>query len=374
MSFICSSNNNFTVKDNFLGVCYSPTHYGQPDDFSHQITLQAYGLDFPKIAQAGFQVVRCYRLPGDLGPNNDNLANLDQWYAFVYQAYKNNLKVILEIPVNPNETGKGDDGKTPYNDYFIDVIFETYLSNILENFTPPSKYPLTNFPVTRDIFNETVICVLAGNENIPANPMDNSLVTLKTRLEAKLQKYNYLIPVSYCLRCDVMAGNPVQYPNRKTIVESLSPGVPLFVTCYPYEWGVSIDNAIQGEPNSLKYYSDIILGFYPKLKLALGETGWATYNPPEKTPYTLPPYPGNSKPIVHPYQGTMAIASIENAKNYFLNVHNKYQGINYSSVLYFEAFDEPSKVSDDAPMQFQRYYGVWTGGPTSSSHPILKYS
>lgn len=356
-----STNSVTKLTDAFIGVCYTCTHYGNPGDGDPATTLAAYASDFKKIAEAGFQVIRTYMVPGSMGSNNSYLPGLDHWYALIYEAYQNDLRVIFELPVNPNNTaGKGWDGVTPWNDYYIDILLKNFLANIGNT----SEAPLTTYPVTEDIFKKTVIGFLAGNENIASGSTDESNVDLKKRIEDRLTGAGYSMPVTYCLRCDVMAGDPSVYPNRKAIVDSLAEGVPLFITCYPFEWGTGIANAMTGPNNSLKYYYDTITGFHSGLTLALGETGWASLNPDAGTAYTLPAdYDNVTNNEVTGMAGSSE-PSLANEAQYYKDAYQQYQTIGYSAMLAFEAFDEPAK--DVSQGQFQRYYGLWGGGPDSS--------
>lgn len=354
-----------SIKDDFKGVCYSSTHFDLSGDENPATTLAAYGSDFPLLASNGFQVVRSYAIPGWLW-NKDSIQQMDHMFAFIYEAYQNDLRVIFEVPVDPNNKGKAVDGKTEFNTYLIDTILDTFLKNLVT-----SNFPFADYPVTPAMFSKTVIAVLAGNENIAASGTDDSNVTLQKSIIKKLADYSFTMPVTYCLRCDVMAGDPKMYPNRTAIVKSLATNVPLLITCYPFEWGVEIAKAVTGADNSLEYYYNQITGYHKGVKLALGETGWASYNPPSGTGYALPAnYNASFKAHTGPKGANTA--SVANESTYFKNAWKGYKTIGYTGMLAFEAFDEP--VKNDASGGFQRYYGLWTGGKGSGPSSTLKGS
>ncbi|HOO78703.1 MAG TPA: glycosyl hydrolase family 17 protein [bacterium] len=324
----------YSYPTRFLGVCYSPTHYGQADNSNPQTTLDAFAKDFPLVARKGFQVVRSYWLSSQA-----------HYLNFIGEAFRNNLKVIVEVPVNPAAA----------NNQQMIAQFGDVLA-LIKN-TPEARkgqvmakavfdnYAYTNVDyVTPSMFRETVILALAGNENIPADPHDsNSLVSLKNSIQDRLTGNGFgAVAVSYCLQADVWAGDPSQYPNRRALLESLADGVPFLMTCYPFEWGMPIGQSVSGGAHSLQTYIDQVTGHYPALvgrhPVMFGETGWAS-------------------------DGTAAgssPATLANESAYLSKVYTWMSGRTNAvrGLLCFEAFDESTKTGPE----YERHFGLWTGG------------
>ena len=107
----------YNYPGRFIGTCYAAEHYSQADSSNPQTTSDAYAKDFPVIAAQGFNVVRCYML-----------ADIAHYLNFVGEAYRNKLKVVLEVPVDPNASAQTNQ----------DAIsaFTSFLTNV--NATPES--------------------------------------------------------------------------------------------------------------------------------------------------------------------------------------------------------------------------------------------
>ncbi len=325
----------YDYTTHFLGVCYSPTHYDAADNSNPQTTLDAFAKDFPLIASKGFQVMRSYWLSSEA-----------HYLNFVGRAYRNNLKVIIEVPVNPNFPDNNAAVIAKFNSFlaFVKNTPESRKGQVMASVTFDS-YAYHNVDyVTPSMFRSAVILVLAGNENIPADPHQSaSLISLKNSIQEKLTANGFgTVAVSYCLEADVWAGDPSVYPNRKALLESLAPGVPFLMTCYPFEWGMPVDKSVEGGAHSLASYVSQISGHYPDLvrnhPIIFGETGWAT--------------DGTA--------GTSSPANLANAAAYLARVYawpgRKSKPI--AGILFFEAFDESTKTGPE----YQRHYGLWTGG------------
>ena len=328
---------SYNYPSHFLGVAYSPTHYAASDNSNPQTTLDAFAKDFPLVSRKGFKVARSYWL-----------SSRAHYLNFVGEAYRNNLKVIIEVPVNP---AAGN------NQQIIDQ-FNAFLAYVKA--TPESKkgqvmgsvsfdnYTYRNVDyVTPSMFASAVILVLAGNENIPADPHDSaSLSSLKNNIQDKLNNNGFgTIAVSYCLEADVWAGDPSQYPNRRALLESLADGVPFLMTCYPFEWGMPIDQSVEGGAHALQAYVNQVTGHYPDLvgkhPIMFGETGWAS-------------------------EGTANGSSPANLANEAAYLSKVYTWIGKKTnpvcgILAFEAFDESTKTGPE----YQKHYGLWTGGTPS---------
>lgn len=328
---------SYSYPTRFLGACYSPTHYGQSDNSNPQTTLDAFAKDFPLVSRKGFRVVRSYWL-----------SSRAHYLNFVGEAHRNGLKAIIEVPVNP----------AAGNNAQIISQFDAFLAYVKT--TPESKkgqvmsrvtfdnYGYSNVDyVTPSMFRETVILVLAGNENIPADPHQSApLVSLKNSIQEKLADNGFgSVGVTYCLEADVWAGDPSQYPNRRALLESLSDGVPFLMTCYPFEWGAPIAQSAEGSAHSLQSYVDQITGHYRELvarhPIMIGETGWAS-------------------------EGTADGSSPANLANEAAYLAKVYAWIAkktnpVAGVLFFEAFDESTKTGPE----YERHFGLWTGGTPS---------
>ena len=191
-----AANPGYNYTTHFLGTCYSPTHYDLANNSNPQTTLDAFEKDFPLISQKGFKVVRSYWLSSQA-----------HYLNFVGEAYRNNLKVIIEVPVNPNFPG---------NNPTVIAQFNAFLAYVKS--TPESKkgqvmgsvafdgYTYHNVDyVTPSMFTAAVILVLAGNENVPADPQDSaSLISLKNSIQDTLNNNGFgTVAVSYCLEADV---------------------------------------------------------------------------------------------------------------------------------------------------------------------------
>ncbi|MDP8237403.1 MAG: glycosyl hydrolase family 17 protein [Candidatus Erginobacter occultus] len=324
---------NYTTR--FLGVCYSPTHYDAADNSNPQTTLDAFAKDFPLVSRKGFQVVRSYWLSSEA-----------HYLNFVGQAYRNNLKVIIEVPVNPNFPGNNQAAIDGFNAFlaYVKATPESRKGQVMASVVF-NNYSYQNVVyVTPSMFKAAVILVLAGNENIPAAAHESaSLISLKDSIQAKLTDNGFgTIAVSYCLEADVWAGDPAVYPNRRPLLESLAPGVPFLMTCYPFEWGMPVNQAVEGGAHSLKSYVNQVSGHYPELvksnPIIFGETGWATAGTAD-----------GSSP-----------ANPANAADYLSRVYawpgRKTKPV--SGILFFEAFDESTKTGPE----YQKHYGLWSGG------------
>ncbi|MCX6348568.1 MAG: hypothetical protein NTV79_03560 [Candidatus Aureabacteria bacterium] len=325
---------SYNYPAHFLGVAYSPTHYDAPNNSNPQTTLDAFAKDFPLVSRKGFKVVRSYWL-----------SSRAHYLNFVGEAYRNNLKVIIEVPVNP-AAGNNQTVIDQFN-AFLDYVKATPESKkgqvmgsvSFDNYT----YHNVDY-VTPSMFTAAAILVLAGNENIPANPHDSaSLVSLKNNIQDKLNNNGFgTIAVSYCLEADVWAGDPSQYPNRRALLESLAAGVPFLMTCYPFEWGMPIDQSVEGGAHALQAYVNQVTGHYPDLvgkhPIMFGETGWAS-------------------------EGTANGSSPANPANEAAYLSKVYTWIGQKTnpvcgILAFEAFDESTKTGPE----YQKHYGLWTGG------------
>jgi exo-beta-1,3-glucanase (GH17 family) len=336
----------YNYPGRFIGTCYAAEHYSQADSSNPQTTSDAYAKDFPVIAAQGFNVVRCYML-----------ADIAHYLNFVGEAYRNKLKVVLEVPVDPNASAQTNQ----------DAIsaFTSFLTNV--NATPESKkgqkcdvqlnqwITINNVDyVSPSMFSSTVILVLTGNENIPAaNDDSQSIITLKTQISQALSQNGFpTVPVTYDFQCDVWTADPNIYPNRTAIINSLDPGVPILVNSYPFQWGADVGQAVTGGSmsDSLQDWVNRIISFYPagtfeNHPIIFGETGWpsaGTWQSPNNGLRT----------------GTLADEATYMGLVYNWVANNAQNAKTLGGVLIFEAFDQSTKPGQDS----EQNYGLWYGG------------
>ncbi len=330
----------------FIGTCYAAEHYSQSDSSNYQTTSDAYAKDFPVIAAKGFNVVRCYML-----------ADIAHYLNFVGEAYRNKIKTIVEVPVDPNASAQTNDGAIN--------TFMQFLQNV--NATPESMkgqkrdiqlnqwITVKNVDyVTPSMFSSTVILVLTGNENIPAANNDSqSIITLKNRISQALSQNGFpTVPVTYDFQCNILTADPNIYPNRTAIINSLDPGVPILTNCYPFQWGTDIGQSVTGGSmsDSLQDWVNRIISFYPSgtfenHPLIFGETGWpsaGTWQSPNRGLRT----------------GTLADEATYLGLVYKWVANNAQNAKTLRGVLFFEAFDQITKPGPES----ERNYGLWYGG------------
>ncbi len=343
-----------------IGVDYQPNHYaGNVPLNNHDVFIVGNSQGTPitniyaelaQLKEAGFSTVRSYQ------------TTIYSWVDIINQAHALGMKVIYEavIPQQPADSpySGGSCPVPPANQDYIPCAQATLNAVITQ--------------VTKPIFNDTVILVLAGHENYceagntisPCNnPVTSNisyLTSAVSALQSTLTSVGLTTPVSSALVSGNLVTPSVAISNDMiTLANSYSADAPLAFDPYPFQWGVPANQAVWTPPlattiqpnNSLAWDYIHVVGsanppalpaaaqqpFYsPGRVLLAAETGWATAG-------TTTEYACNSP---GPCMPSVANASTYYQALYQISTSNFVATSGYSiGVLAFEAYDEPNKGS-----------------------------
>lgn len=363
---------SITVRDvsfnQLIGVDYNPNHYSNNYPFNFHDVFYTGTLNNPaatnvyaelqQLQNAGFTTVRSYQ------------TEPYSWIDLIKQANALGMKVIYEavIPQLPQDTNYP--GCPLGAQKYIPCAAAT-LNTVIQQVSP-------------EVFNNTVILVLAGHENYcnagdtvpPCTGTSNIsyLTTAVSILRANLAARGITTPVgSAVLSGNFVTPSPAISADMQTLINSYSPTAPLAYDPYPFQFGVSPATAAIWTPplssrvqptNSLAWDYIKVVGsttppalpfanpqpFYTAGRVLLAaETGWATAG-------TTTGYACNSPGPCAP--------SVANASAYFqtlykLGASNFLQTSGYKmGVLAFEAYDEPTKAGPTA----EQNYGLFNAG------------
>ena len=309
-----------------IGIDYQPNHYPPGHIFNNHDVFFV-GMDstnapvtnvYAELAQlkaAGFTVVRSYQtVPFS-------------WIDLIKQANDLGLSVIYEaaIPQGGNQTS-------------IDNAVEV-LNDVIDVVGVPT-------------FQNTVTLVFAGHENYSNTNVAYLTSAIGQLQNALAQQGLSAVPVGTAL----VSGNlvtPGSPSDMQTLISASSASAPLGFDPYPFQWGVTpADQAASnaGLTNSIAwdYVQVKQQPFYDGSKpILMAETGWATEGTGQWANYFC--YLHNI-----PCRPTVA-----NAADYLQAVYRFVRTTSYtSSVLVFEAYDEPAK-SPTHPDNAENHYGIF---------------
>ncbi len=322
---IVSSANAASPFNQLIGVDYQPNHYSPMNKFNfHDVFYvgnNSAGKPITNVYQelvqlkaAGFTTVRSYQ------------TDLYSWVDIINQAHALGLKVVYEanIPQSGNQTD-------------INAA-KTLLTAVI------AQVGLTTF-------NQTVILVFAGHENLSATN-ENYLANAVTAL-----KIITTVPVGSALLSGDLIGPA---PNVGVVLNSYSLDAPYAYDPYPFQWGVTTPTlAVTATSlmNSIAWDYDKVFINYPAYanSLLMAESGWATAGLGNYANYFCAP-PHNNPTICKP--------SISNASKYLTALYAYVlDPIHKAGVLVFEAYDEPAKPygmpPKIAPNDAEHFYGVF---------------
>jgi hypothetical protein len=349
--------------DQLIGVDYQPNHYSVNNAFNfHDVFFVGNNAgtgitnvyaELIQLKQAGFTTVRSYQ------------TTAYSWIDIINQAHALGMKVIYEavIPQQPADSPyNGGCPVLPTNQDYIPCA-QSLLNTVITQ-------------VTKPVFNDTVILVLAGHENYceqgnviaPCNNAGvsnvNYLISAVDALKSTLSTAGLATPVSSALVSGNLVTPSTAISNDMiSLFSHYSSDAPLAFDPYPFQWGVvAAATAVWGQPlssatqlvDSLAWDYLNVVGsttppalptapqqpFYTSGRVLMAaETGWATAG--TTTGYACN-QPGPCTPSV-------ANAVLYYQTLYQANTANFVTSSGYkNSILAFEAYDEPSKGSSSA--------------------------
>jgi hypothetical protein len=317
-----------------IGADYQPNHYASGNTLNAHDVFYAGGGTSPftniytelsQLKAAGVTVVRSYA------------TTQYTWIEIINDANALGLSVIYEAVI-PQVDGSCTQAEYPDNCPAISSA-NTLLSNIIK-------------AVGATKFNNTVILVLAGHENVDTPDQFGNPSNAKYLIAAvhNLQKIT-TVPVGGAF----VSGNLVTPPSLSSgytisdILNSYSAGAPAAFDPYPFQWGVPVAEAVTDASavNSIQWdYNEINMNkIAGNRSIFMAESGWATAGT------TNPGYAcgtGSFPPCA---------PSIPNAATYLSALYT-FVGTtsNNAGVLAFEAYDEPAKA---ASTSMEDYYGMF---------------
>lgn len=229
---------SITVRDvsfnQLIGVDYNPNHYSNNYPFNFHDVFYTGTLNNPaatnvyaelqQLQNAGFTTVRSYQ------------TEPYSWIDLIKQANALGMKVIYEavIPQLPQDTNYP--GCPLGAQKYIPCAAAT-LNTVIQQVSP-------------EVFNNTVILVLAGHENYcnagdtvpPCTGTSNIsyLTTAVSILRANLAARGITTPVgSAVLSGNFVTPSPAISADMQTLINSYSPTAPLAYDPYPFQFGVS---------------------------------------------------------------------------------------------------------------------------------------
>ncbi len=309
-----------------IGIDYQPNHFPAGHIFNAHDVFYV-GTDgantpvtnvYAELAQlqaAGFTTVRSYQ------------TEPYSWIDLIMQASALGLSVIYEADIPQG----GNQASTTAALQVLNSVINT---------------------VGVSTFRNTVVLVFAGHENY-SNTNINYLTGAIRQIRAALAaKGLSSVPVGTALVSGdlVTPGNPA---DMQSLINASSSNAPLGFDPYPFQWGtypadqaasdIALENSIAWDYEQVKNQS-----FYKAPKpILMAETGWATEGTGQWADY----YCYNHNIPCEP--------SVANAADYLQAVYSfVLTPGNTSSVLVFEAYDEPAK-SPTHPDNAENHYGLF---------------